>query len=55
MSSEIDTIADVESRKERATGGVFAAGFHLSDALDIAADVYHGVRVSVFVSIGRAC
>jgi hypothetical protein len=27
-----------------ATGGVFAAGFHLSDALDIAADVYHGVR-----------
>jgi hypothetical protein len=31
------------NRKERATAGVFSAGFFLGDALDIAADVYHGV------------
>ncbi len=31
-------------RKEKATAGVFSAGFRLGDGLDIAADVYHGVR-----------
>lgn len=31
------------NRKEKATGGVFSAGFRLGEALDIAADVYHGV------------
>ena len=30
-------------RKEKATAGVFSAGFRLGDGLDIAADVYHGV------------
>jgi hypothetical protein len=30
-------------RKERATAGVFSAGFRWGEALDIAADVYHGV------------
>jgi hypothetical protein len=38
-------VADGFVRKEKATAGVFSAGFRLSDALDIAADVYHGVSV----------
>jgi hypothetical protein len=33
-------------RKEKATAGVFSAGFRLGEALDIAADVYHGVSAS---------
>lgn len=35
-----------EHRKDKATAGVFSAGFRLGDALDIAADVYHGVSPS---------
>lgn len=31
------------NRKEKATAGVYSAGYNLGDALDIAADVYHGV------------
>jgi hypothetical protein len=38
------------NRKERATGGVFSAGFSQSEALDIAADVYHGVRYRALIS-----
>ncbi|KAK4444556.1 protein CWH43 [Podospora aff. communis PSN243] len=45
--------AVLEKEKDKATGGVFAAGFHLSDALDIAADVYHGfVFWSILTSLG---
>ncbi|KAK1760301.1 Frag1/DRAM/Sfk1 family-domain-containing protein [Echria macrotheca] len=45
--------AVLEKEKEKATAGVFAAGFHLGDALDIAADVYHGfVFWSILTSLG---
>ncbi|KAK0649685.1 Frag1/DRAM/Sfk1 family-domain-containing protein [Cercophora newfieldiana] len=45
--------AVLEKEKERATAGVFAAGFHLGDALDIAADVYHGfIFWSILTSLG---
>lgn len=33
----------IPDRKEKATAGVFSAGFRLDEALDIAADIYHGV------------
>ncbi|KAH8904510.1 hypothetical protein BR93DRAFT_939606 [Coniochaeta sp. PMI_546] len=45
--------AVLEKEKERATGGVFSAGYSTSDALDIAADIYHGfVFWSVLTSLG---
>ncbi|KAH6891312.1 Frag1/DRAM/Sfk1 family-domain-containing protein [Thelonectria olida] len=45
--------AVLEKEKEKATGGVFAARFAPSQALDVAADVYHGfVFWSVLTSLG---
>ncbi|KAL2016410.1 hypothetical protein VTK56DRAFT_3795 [Thermocarpiscus australiensis] len=45
--------AELEKEKERATGGVFSAGFRLGEALDVAADVYHGfVFWSILTSLG---
>ncbi|KAK4238795.1 Frag1/DRAM/Sfk1 family-domain-containing protein [Achaetomium macrosporum] len=45
--------AVLEKEKEKATGGVFSAGFRLGEALDIAADVYHGyVFWSILTSLG---
>ncbi|GAB1318140.1 Protein cwh43 [Madurella fahalii] len=45
--------AVLEKEKEKATGGVFAAGFRLAEAVDIAADVYHGfVFWSILTSLG---
>ncbi|KAK3385979.1 Frag1/DRAM/Sfk1 family-domain-containing protein [Podospora didyma] len=45
--------AVLEKEKEKATAEVFAAGFHVGDALDIAADVYHGfVFWSTLTSLG---
>ncbi len=43
--SPLSDLANDLRRKEKATGGVYSAGFTLSAALDIAADVYHGVRI----------
>lgn len=40
------------NRKEKATGGIFAAGFRLAEAFDIAADVYHGVS---FLQLSQLC
>lgn len=37
-------------RKEKATAGVYSAGFNLGPALDIAADVYHGVRTTLYTT-----
>ncbi|KAK3312905.1 Frag1/DRAM/Sfk1 family-domain-containing protein [Apodospora peruviana] len=45
--------AVLEKEKERATAGVYSVGFNLGDALDIAADVYHGfVFWSILTSLG---
>ncbi|KAK4244961.1 Frag1/DRAM/Sfk1 family-domain-containing protein [Corynascus novoguineensis] len=45
--------AVLEKEKEKATAGVFSAGFRLDEALDIAADVYHGfVFWSILTSLG---
>ncbi|KAK3938980.1 protein CWH43 [Diplogelasinospora grovesii] len=45
--------AVLEKEKEKATAGVFSAGFNTGDALNIAADVYHGfVFWSVLTSLG---
>ncbi|KAK4167013.1 Frag1/DRAM/Sfk1 family-domain-containing protein [Cladorrhinum sp. PSN259] len=45
--------AVLEKEKETATGGVYAAGFRFGNALDIAADVYHGyVFWSILTSLG---
>ncbi|KAK3377124.1 Frag1/DRAM/Sfk1 family-domain-containing protein [Lasiosphaeria ovina] len=45
--------AVLEKEKESATLGVFSAGFRLGNALDIAADAYHGfVFWSVLTSLG---
>ncbi|KAK4157789.1 Frag1/DRAM/Sfk1 family-domain-containing protein [Chaetomidium leptoderma] len=45
--------AVLEKEKDKATGGVFSAGFRLGEALDIAADVYHGfVFWSTLTSVG---
>ncbi|KAK4101244.1 hypothetical protein N658DRAFT_507196 [Parathielavia hyrcaniae] len=45
--------AVLEKEKEKATAGVFSAGFRWGEALDIAADVYHGfVFWSVLTSLG---
>jgi hypothetical protein len=40
-------------RKEKALTGVFSAGFRLADALDIAADVYHGVSITKLACDGK--
>ncbi|KAK3489877.1 Frag1/DRAM/Sfk1 family-domain-containing protein [Neurospora crassa] len=45
--------AVLEKEKEKATAGVYSAGFNLGPALDIAADVYHGfVFWSTLTSLG---
>ncbi|KAK4120541.1 hypothetical protein N657DRAFT_666124 [Parathielavia appendiculata] len=45
--------AVLEKEKEKATAGVFSAGFRLGEALDIVADVYHGfVFWSILTSLG---
>ncbi|KAK4226294.1 hypothetical protein QBC38DRAFT_480893 [Podospora fimiseda] len=45
--------AVLEKEKEKATGGIYAAGFRFGNALDIAADVYHGyVFWSILTSLG---
>ncbi|OAA65382.1 Frag1/DRAM/Sfk1 [Niveomyces insectorum RCEF 264] len=42
-----------EKEKEKATGGVFSLGFEWTEALDAAADVYHGFAFwSVLTSLG---
>ncbi|KAH6845664.1 Frag1/DRAM/Sfk1 family-domain-containing protein [Chaetomium sp. MPI-CAGE-AT-0009] len=45
--------AVLEKEKEKATAGVFSADFRVGQALDIAADVYHGfVFWSILTSLG---
>ncbi|KAL1841138.1 hypothetical protein VTJ49DRAFT_7363 [Mycothermus thermophilus] len=45
--------AMLEKEKDKATAGVFSAGFRWADALDIAAEVYHGfVFWSILTSLG---
>ncbi|KAK3348772.1 Frag1/DRAM/Sfk1 family-domain-containing protein [Lasiosphaeria hispida] len=45
--------AVLEKEKEKATAGVFATGYHLGDALNIASDVYHGfIFWSILTSLG---
>ena len=42
-------------RKDKATGGVFAGRFTWSEALDTAADIYHGVSGLRFVLWLQKC
>jgi hypothetical protein len=45
--------AVLEKEKEKATGGVFAVRFSWSEALDIAAEIYHGyVFWTILTSLG---
>lgn len=55
LNSLNEALADLFNyRKEKATGGVFAMTYNRSEALDIAADVYHGVRNTV-LPLGDCC
>jgi hypothetical protein len=43
----------LEKEKEKATAGVFAERYTVAEALDTAADIYHGVRPSSACQVPR--
>lgn len=50
----MEQISDTRGRKDKATAGVFARPFGTNEAIDIVADIYHGVSYSYRVDLTRS-